>query len=194
MNFLAHLYLSGDNPEIMVGNFIADHVKGSAINNFSDKIQEGIRFHREIDFFTDSNPLIREAVARLRPGYRKYAGVVMDMYCDHFLAANWSTWSDTEIKTFTAACYAVLMAYDELLPERTRYMLHYMMKDDWLSAYAREEGIARALNGMSRRTTFTSNLEKAVETLKEDYAFYHDIFNQFFPQLILFSTDYLENQ
>ena len=193
MNFLAHLYLSGENQEIMVGNFIADHVKGNAINNFSNKIQEGIRFHRAIDHFTDSHPLIGEAVVRLRPGYRKYSGVVMDMYCDHFLAANWPAWSDTELTTFTAGCYGVLMAHVDLLPERTRYMLHYMIKDDWLSAYAREEGISRALNGMSRRTTFTSNLDKAVETLKVDHAFYQDIFNRFFPQLILFSKDYLEN-
>jgi acyl carrier protein phosphodiesterase len=86
------------------------------------------------------------------------------------------------------------MQYHDYLPERTRYMLHYMIKDDWLSAYAREEGISRALSGMSRRTTFNSNLENAVETLKADYGFYHDIFNRFFPQLIVFSRDYLQKQ
>ena len=192
MNFLAHLYLSGDDHEIMVGNFIADHVKGNAIHGFNDKIQMGIRFHREIDQFTDSNPYIKEAVVRLRPEYRKYAGVVMDMFCDHFLAANWKDWSQTDLKAFAANSYAVLMDHHDLLPERTRIMLPYMMRYDLLSNYARDEGIGFAFNGMSQRTTFVSNLEKAVVTLRADYDYYHQQFNRFFPQMISFAGEYLK--
>lgn len=193
MNFLAHLYLSGDDHEIMVGNFIADHVKGKAINGFNEKIQKGIRFHREIDQFTDSNPHIKEAVIRLRPEYRKYAGVVMDMYCDHFLAANWKDWSQTDLKAFASNSYAVLMDHHDLLPDRTRIMLPYMIRYDLLTAYAGEEGIAFAFNGMSQRTTFISNLEKAVGTLRADYDYYHEKFDLFFPQMISFAEDYLKN-
>ena len=193
MNFLAHLYLSGDDREIMVGNFIADHVKGNSINDFSERIQMGIRFHREIDQFTDSNAYIKEAVIHLRPEYRKYAGVVMDMYCDHFLAANWKDWSQTDLKAFAASSYAVLMDHHDLLPERTRIMLPYMMRYDLLSNYARDEGISFAFNGMSQRTTFVSNLENAVATLREDYDYYQRKFNQFFPQMISFAEEYLKS-
>jgi acyl carrier protein phosphodiesterase len=192
MNFLAHLYLSGDDHEITVGNFIADHVKGSAINGFSAGIQRGIRFHRAIDQFTDSHDQIREAVEKLRPGYKKYAGVVMDMYSDHFLASAWSEWSNVPIDDYTASRYEILMNHYQILPARTQYMLQYMVKDDWLSSYAQVEGIGMALRGMSRRTTFVSNLENAIDELKSDYDFYKKRFDVFFPEMILFAADYLK--
>lgn len=191
MNFLAHLYLSGDDDEISVGNFIADHVKGSAFSAYSQGIQRGIRFHRAIDHFTDSNAHIREAIERLRPGYKKYAGVVMDMYSDHFLAANWSVWSEVRLEDFATSRYALLMNHYEILPSRTQYMLQYMIKDDWLSAYAKIEGIGMALRGMSRRTSFISNMEKAVNDLRSDYDYYRNQFEMFFPEMITFGKHYL---
>ncbi|MBW6489923.1 MAG: DUF479 domain-containing protein [Lentimicrobium sp.] len=194
MNFLAHLYLSGDDEEISVGNFIADHVKGRAINGFSPDIQRGIRFHRSIDQFTDSNAYIREAVEKLRPGYNKYAGVVMDMYSDHFLAANWSKWSDVTIFDYTLSRYTLLMNHYEVLPPRTQFMLQYMIKDDWLSAYAEIDGIGMALKGMSGRTSFISNMEKAANELRTDYDFYHNLFELFFPEMIAFCKNYLNGE
>jgi acyl carrier protein phosphodiesterase len=189
MNFLAHLYLSGDHEELSVGNFIADHVKGKAIEKFSAGIQHGIRFHRGIDHFTDTHQLIRESVEHLRPGYGKYSGVVMDMFCDHFLAAGWHLWSDIPLKEFTHSKYAVLLKYEDILPARTQHMLKYMMRDDWLSSYADPRGLNMALNGMSRRTTFVSNLQHAAAELNGDREFYLSRFNRFFPELI----DYTQN-
>jgi acyl carrier protein phosphodiesterase len=187
MNFLAHLYLAGDKPESIIGNFIADHVKGNAIDTYSEGIQKGIRFHRSIDEFTDNNDIVHEAVIRLRPEFRKYAGVVLDMYYDHFLANAWSEFSNEKLIDFTHRMFEVVKSAHFLLPARSKYILPYMMTDNWLVNYKNFDGLHRALEGISRRTKFESNLENAVEFLKKDYEYYRLSFNQFFPQVIEFS-------
>ena len=91
MNFLSHLYLAGDSEELIIGNFIADAVKGSAFNQFSPGIQKGIVLHRKIDTFTDSHPVVELSKQRLRERYKKYASVIIDIYYDHYLAKNWNS-------------------------------------------------------------------------------------------------------
>lgn len=187
MNFLAHLYLAGNDPESIIGNFIADHVKGSAIDTYSQGVIKGIRFHRSVDEFTDNNDIVHEAVVRLRPAFRKYAGVVLDMYYDHFLANAWDEYSNEELFDFTRRMFEVIKASHHILPARSKYILPYMMADNWLMNYKYFDGLHKALSGISRRTKFESNLESAVENLKNDYDYYKESFNQFFPQLIEFS-------
>jgi acyl carrier protein phosphodiesterase len=184
MNFLAHLYLSGDNHDMIIGNFIADHVKGSKFNSYSPGIQAGIKLHRSIDHFTDNHPVVKESVERIRPDFRKYAGVVVDMYFDHFLSAGWHDWSVEPLSGFASRMFAILTASNGILPPRTKQMLPYMMNYDWLSGYGKFEGLDRAFKGMARRTPFYSNMESASEKLREDYSFYRDSFLVFFPELI----------
>lgn len=183
MNFLAHLYLSGENNDIIIGNFIADHVKGNSTAQFGNGIRTGITLHRAIDLFTDTHPVVRGAVDRLRPDYRKYAGVIVDMYFDHFLAAGWQNWSVEPLHEFTARMYGLLMASFEILPPRTRHMLPHMVKHDWLLNYGNFEGLHLALSGMAHRTPFMSMMETAADKLIDDYSYYQDSFEAFFPEL-----------
>ena len=192
MNFLAHLYLSGDHHDVIIGNFIADHVKGSKFNSYSPGIQAGILLHRSIDHFTDNHPVVKESVERIRPEFRKYAGVVVDMYFDHFLSAGWHDWSVEPLSDFASRMFAILTASNGILPSRTKQMLPYMMNYDWLSGYGKFEGLNRAFNGMARRTPFYSNMESASEKLREDYNFYRDSFHLFFPELILHAGEVRE--
>ena len=67
MNFLAHVYLSGNDFEVALGNLIADRVKGKQIQHYPLKIQKGIKLHRSIDNFTDNHPLFRVSVSALFP-------------------------------------------------------------------------------------------------------------------------------
>lgn len=184
MNFLAHLFLSGNNRDIIIGNFIADHVKGNKVASFGPGIRAGILLHREIDQFTDHHAVVKAAVERIRPEFRKYAGVVVDMYFDHFLSVGWQEWSNEPLSDFTLRMYGILSESADILPLRTRHMLPYMMEHDWLSNYGTFEGLDRALNGMARRTPFYSNMETAAEKLQQDYKFYGDSFRHFFPELI----------
>ncbi len=187
MNFLAHLYLSRNNKECIIGNFIADHVKGSKMNSYSNGIKAGILFHRKIDQFTDSNPVVQRTVLNLRPYFRKYSGVVLDMFYDHFLGNDWSKYSDSALEDFTDSMYSVLNESFHILPPRSQFILPYMMGEDWLTGYRTFEGLNNALTGISQRTTFYSNLDKAVEYLKDEYELYKDSFDEFFPQLVEYS-------
>lgn len=183
MNFLAHAYLAGDDENIIVGNFIADHVKGKAIYRFSDRIRDGIMLHRRIDAFTDSHPIVRQSSARLRHKFGKYSGVIVDMFFDHFLARNWQDYSTQPLKQFTSGIYKVIMRHFMILPPKTKRILPFMMADDWLAGYAYLEGLNMALTGMSRRTNFNSGMEFAVDALKSDYDIYHQEFKEFFVDL-----------
>ena len=191
MNFLAHLFLSGENEEIIVGNFIADHVKGNSINKFSDGIKNGIYFHREIDAFTDNHQIFIQSKNRLARKYRKYAGVIVDMFYDHFLSANWKDYSNEPLETFTKRMYKIVLKRFLILPSKTRRILPFMAKDNWLMAYGTTEGIHRALLGMAKRTPFESGMEQAVEDLKKDYKIYKEEFQKFFPEVISFSQEFL---
>lgn len=192
MNYLAHTYLSHNNEDILIGNFIADHVKGKAILNFSDKIRTGIVLHREIDQFTDSHPIFLKSKKRLANKYRKYAGVIVDMFYDHFLAANWKDYTDEDLEKYTKRVYKILMKKYLILPTKTKYILPFMAKSNWLMNYGTFEGIHRALSGMAKRTPYESGMERATGDLKKDYELYKKEFREFFPEVISFSLKRIE--
>lgn len=183
MNYLAHLFLAGNTPHIIIGNFIADHVKGSYILNYAPQIQQGIIMHRQIDTFTDSNSLVKQNIEKLRPHFHKYAGVVSDMYYDHFLSKNWNKFSNVPIEDFSQEKYDMLQAEKNIFPERSQKLLYYMSLNNWLVGYASFEGLQSAFNGIAKRTPFVSNMEHATEVLKADYEFFESNFFSYFPVL-----------
>lgn len=193
MNFLAHLYLSGVDEKVMIGNFIGDFVKGKDLETRYDlQIAKGVRLHREIDFFTDSHPIVKQSKDRLREKYRHFSGVIVDIYYDHFLAKNWSDYSDQLLPDYADKCYSVILSHETSLPEEVKYMLQYMIKGNWLVNYSKMEGIHRALSGMARRSKFDSKMEEASVDLQRDYADYEKEFASFFPLLKDYCHDWLK--
>jgi acyl carrier protein phosphodiesterase len=184
LNFLAHFYLTRHHAELTVGNFLADFVRGSIQNQFSQKVNEGIRIHRQIDSFTDSHPVVQASRQRLRSTYHKYAMVITDVYYDHLLALHWNSFSEIPLEKFSAGIYDTLKQHQEIFPERAKNTFHYMHLHDWLTSYRTLEGIEHALYGLSRRATFESGMENATADLKRDFTFYEKEFLLFFPQLI----------
>ena len=183
MNFLAHAYLSADDNMIMLGNLIADHVKGKASSKYEDKILMGIKLHHLIDEYTDNHQVFRRSCQRIKAEYKKYASVVIDMFYDHFLAANWNSFSSQALKHFSSHCYMLLMHYHTLLPPKTKRILPYMIKYDWLASYAKLDFLARSLEGISRRTSFDSGIEKSINALKENYYEFEKDFFDFYPEI-----------
>lgn len=183
MNFLAHLYLSGDDEEVLVGNFIGDFVKGAQIEQYAPKIQKGIRLHRSIDHFTDTHGVVLESKIRLRKKYRHYAPVIVDVFYDHFLAKNWPNFSQIPLKEYTENFYLLMKKYVSIIPKGVTTMLSFMSKDNWLYNYQFIEGIDRALTGMSRRTKYENKMDEASLTLKEHYQDFKREFDLFFPEL-----------
>lgn len=184
MNFLAHLYLSQHSEKLMVGNFIADGVKGKKYLQFDKGIADGILMHRAIDSFTDQHPVARHSKSLLRKKFGLLSGVIVDVFYDHFLAAHFQSYSDEPLEKFTAHCYAVLLKNENSMPERNRKMLFYMSEEDWLTSYADIDGIREALTGMSRRVKFENNLAEATDELEKNYSAFDNDFKEFFPQLI----------
>jgi acyl carrier protein phosphodiesterase len=186
MNFLAHLYLSGGSSELLIGNFIADAVKGKEYQKFSEGIIKGIKLHRKIDEFTDHHPVVLKSVERLRPAYSKYSAVIVDIFYDHYLAGNWIQYSDIPLNVYAQNIYKLITDHLDIMPARVHHFLPYMIQGNWLYNYSNLEGIENVLKGMSRRAKFVSHMENSINELRKDYLLYEEEFKSFFPELIAF--------
>lgn len=192
MNFLAHAFLSGSSEKILTGNFIGDFVKGrQTLARFEPEVARGIELHRAIDDFTDNHPVVAESKNRLRPKYRHYAAVIVDVYYDHFLARDWNQFHPQSLEHFAQRVYDVVSRHDEILPQGAKYMLPHMIRGNWLVNYAKLEGIHRALSGMASRTSYKSRMEEAVADLKNHYDLFLLEFRSFFPVLQTHVSDFL---
>lgn len=189
MNFLAHIYLSGNNELVTIGNFVADGVRGNKYKLYPLEIQAGIKLHREIDTFTDAHPLFRQSTKKLHKGYGHYSGVIVDIFYDHFLAKNWMLYSDVPLPDYIDDFYKSLNKNIDLLPERFKKITPIMIEGNWLLSYASIEGIQLVLNGMNRRTKGLSKMNEATKELKNNYNAFEKDFTLFFKELIKFSTE-----
>jgi len=183
MNYLAHLFLSGDNESLMLGNFIADHIKGNKTEKFSIEVKKGIELHRNIDYFTDHHPDFIKTRERLHKRHHKYAGVIADMFYDHFLAVHWRKYSNIELSNYVSFCYGVLLRNYTILPSKTKRILPFIIMQNWLVNYKSFDGMNRSFEMMARRVNYKSNIENAVTDLKKDYKKYNREFLDFFPDI-----------
>lgn len=192
MNYLAHVYLSGDHKMVTIGNFIADGIKGKSYQNYPIALQVGILLHREIDTFTDAHPTVRKSTKRLHEKYGHYSGIIVDILYDHFLAKNWKHYSNIPLAEYVDNFYDALEDNFEILPQRIQQMLPYMISGNWLLSYASIEGISKVLDGMNRRTKNRAKMNLAVEDLKQFYNEFETEFTSFFEELIQFSQNKLK--
>ena len=191
MNFLAHIYLSGDDEAIIIGNFIADGIKGRRYEKFPAPIAKGILLHRAIDSFTDSHPTVHQSTARLHKNYSHYSGVIVDILYDHFLAKNWNRYSDVPLEDYVQNFYGLLRKNFTTLPPRIQKMMPYMIADNWLLSYATIEGIGKILAQMNVRTKGISKMNLAVAELQKYYGEFEAEFTSFFKELIAYSQQKL---
>lgn len=183
MNFLAHIYLSENQPKVTIGNFIADQISRNKFDHFHPEIIKGIHLHRHIDHFTDTHGLVKQSKKRLHKNYSHYSGVIVDILYDHFLAKNWSFYSDEPLSLYIDRFYELLMDHQDILPEETQRLMPYMIKDNWLGSYSTVEGIGKILHQMNRRTKNRSKMNFAVIELEEYYGDFEDEFTSFFAEL-----------
>ena len=184
MNYLAHIYLSGDSEEIKVGNFIGDFVKGNQHQQFPEQVAYGIILHRRIDSFTDQHTIVRECIQLLRPGYGKYAGIVADIFFDHFLASNWKDYSMDSLHHFTKNAHSIFLSNFGLLPFKVKQFLPFLIYHKRLESYAQRENLFTVLEIMSRRTSLPANSEWAMQILNQEYDQFETLFRNFFSELI----------
>ncbi len=193
MNFLAHIYLSGDNDMVKIGNFMADSIHGNKPEDFPEDIKTGILLHRAIDTFTDSHPVFRQSTKRLHSEYHHYSGVIVDIFYDHFLAKNWDDYHIQPLKDYAESFYALLLANRDVLTTRTKNVINYMIPQNWLVKYADINGIAEILAQMDRRTKHKSGMANSVNELREFYPSFENEFKEFFEEVKEFSKDKLRS-
>ncbi|MBN2612782.1 MAG: DUF479 domain-containing protein [Bacteroidales bacterium] len=188
MNYLAHLFLSGSNEEVIVGNFIGDYVKGHNFNNYSEHIKKGILMHRNIDMFTDTSRIARASKSRFSSVYGKYSGIIIDILYDHYLALKWNLYSDANLEHFVDTIHAILMKNFKLLPEEVQSFVPSFINNNWLNTYKSIEGIEIVLDKMSKRTSLPDKTKNAIKIFREEYEFIEEEFLAYFPTLMDFVT------
>lgn len=183
MNFLAHIYLSGENELIQIGNFMADSIRGKSYTLYSPPLIKGILLHREIDTFTDAHPIFRKSKHRLHEKYGHYSGVIMDIFYDHFLAKNWANYSSISLEQTAEAFYDNLQRHYDLLTEPVKKMLPYLISQNWLISYSTLEGLSLILYQMDHRTKKRVAMHESIVELNQFYAEFESEFTAFFEEI-----------
>lgn len=186
MNYLAHLFLSGEDEGIIVGNFLGDLMSKKDIIKLPDEIRDGVYIHRRIDAYTDDHPEVRKGVRRLHARHSKYAPVLTDIYYDYFLAKNWETYSEESIRDFSLRTYAVLQDNVSFMPSGVQKYMKNLVAANWLSNYSHLEGIAFTFGKLKNKVTRPELLDGVMDSLMEQEADFDREFNRFFPDLITY--------
>jgi acyl carrier protein phosphodiesterase len=194
MNYLAHAYLSFDQPQILVGNMISDFVKGKIKFTYPQAIQNGIALHRAIDEFTDAHPATKQAKEFFRPAYRLYSGAFIDVVYDHFLALDANEFKDaTALKLFSLQVYNTLDKNFSFLPSRFQNFLPHMKEHNWLFNYQYAIGIENSFGGLARRAAYINESATAFAVFNKNYYELKDCYSIFFPSLKKFASQYISN-
>jgi acyl carrier protein phosphodiesterase len=193
MNYLAHAYLSFNEPEILAGNMISDYVKGKKQFDYSLPVQKGIRLHRAIDNFTDTHAATQELKSFFRPQYRLYSGAFADVVYDHFLANDDQQFATAEdLRKFAATTYQLLDGFTNIFPDPFQKMFPHMKQYDWLYNYRTPRGIEQSFGGLVRRAAYLTESKKAFEIFNRHYAAIQVCYDNFFPELKKYSLSKLD--
>lgn len=186
MNYLAHIFLSGDNEKIIVGNFIGDYVKGKKFLQYPESIRKGILLHRKIDTFTDQHEIFRETKRYFREDFGLYSGIIVDLFYDHLLAKNWNNYNEQTLRHFSKKTHSILLTHFLYLPRRVQGFLPTLIQNKRLESYQTLEGIGKSLEIMSRYTSLPDKSENAIQIFSENYSEIEIRFISFMKELIDF--------
>lgn len=185
MNYLAHIFLSGDDSQLQIGNFIGDFVKGSRVDDYPERIRNGIILHRKIDSFTDSHEVVREMIVTLRPTFGRYSGIIADMYFDFFLAISFSRYSSSKsLNTFALKFYLSTLLHYKMLPAKVKGFIFHFIFSNRLKKYASLKGLKSSLEIMAEYKVSAINPKRTIAFLVENQDDLEERFHLFFPDLI----------
>ncbi len=185
MNYLAHLHLAFRAKSSLLGNMMADYIKGTPSSDYSQAVIEGIRMHRRVDVLTDTHPLVKQARLLFPDEYRRVSPITLDVFWDHFLSLNWSTFEpDIPLTKFVTQTRNIIEPDLWQTPEKFQELNEYLWSQSWLIRYADKAYIAQTLKGMARRRPRLSALEGSYIVLETHYNELSEIFWQFYPQLL----------
>ncbi len=194
MNYLAHAYLSFNEPEVLTGNIISDFVKGKPKYNYSAGIQTGIQLHRSIDSFTDFHPATARAKSFFRPQYRLYSGPFVDVVYDHFLACDADQYLDYgDLEKFSLHVYNSLDNYLHVSPAHFQIIFPHMKAHNWLYNYRLKEGVKKSFGSLAHRAAYLHESDIAFEIFNQHYNEFRNCYEEFFPDIKKFAINNLSN-
>lgn len=185
MNYLFHLYLSGDDPDLLTGNFMGDFVKGRLGDDYPPRLRRGMELHRRIDSFAQNQPQFNRSRLRLSRDFGLYRGILVDLYYDHFLAVTWNDWSPETLDDYLHRVRRIVEERRSCLPERLQGILPVIF-EDMIPSYREIEGIGAALARMSRRVKRENPLAGGGSELIRHYEGLHEDFLEFLPAALEF--------
>lgn len=188
MNILAHAQLGSRTDDLMLGNLMGDFVHGPVPQGLRPDVEAGIRLHRAIDVYTDDHAIVRELRAGFVAPFRRYAGIILDIWFDHLLARDFARWSATPLAQFSDAVMTLLRTHGDELPQSMRQFVAYMARNGLPAAYADRTMIGRVFGGVSQRLARANPLADALAAIERHEDAIHDGFNRFFPELRAFAT------
>lgn len=194
MNYLAHAFLSFNEPELLVGNLISDFVKGRKKFDYPPGIQEGIALHRSIDAFTDEHPATQRAKEFFRPTYRLYSAAFVDVVYDHFLAADETYFTETSLAAFAERTYETLHSYSRFFPERFATMFPYMWQQNWLFHYRSKWGTGKSFGGVVRRAAYIDDSTAATIIFETHYDALKECYLEFIPEVYSLARNFVQNR
>ncbi len=183
MNFLAHIFLSGGENDIMLGNFMGDYVKGKDYQKYPDGIRKGIILHRAIDSFTDTHPVVHRSKTHLNARYHKFSGIIVDIFFDHFLCVEWERYASVPLQEYIHNFYRLAADNFSKFPPLVKRFLPFFIINNWLESYQTVEGIESVLYRMSQRTSLPGEAQYAIHELVREYDSFRQEFLEFFPSL-----------
>jgi acyl carrier protein phosphodiesterase len=190
LNYLAHIYLSGSDELLKIGNFMGDAVHGNKYLTLDPTIQKGILLHRAIDTFTDAHPIFRQSKHRLHEKYGHYSGIITDIFYDYFLSKNWEKFSEKPLEEFIVQFYDSLKTHYQLLNEKTQQIVPYLISQNWLATYASKKGIELTLKRMDYRMKRQSNMQQSITELSLFEQEFETEFLTFFKELCSFTENW----
>ncbi len=193
MNYLAHIYLSGPDPHVQVGGLLGDFVKGPLADRYPEQIETGIRLHRRIDATTDRHPLFLQRLAELPRPWRRYGGILLDIYFDHLLAARWDEFHPRSLDPFCRSFYAILQDHEPLLPDRARHFCRRAPEVRWLQSYADPGTVPLMLDNLGQRLRRPVSLGAAWPELRRRHPVLEETFYRLMEEHGTMAADYLRD-
>jgi acyl carrier protein phosphodiesterase len=184
MNWLAHLLLSEPTDEFRIGNLLPDMLPLDSLTGLPPGFLLGVNCHRRIDAFTDTHPVVRRSIGRLENRHRRFGGIIVDLFYDHFLARDWAAYSQLALEPFTEEVHAAFIRQRSRIPAPVVPVLEAMSEGNWLCSYREREGVRIALNRIGARLKKPQSLGDAVTDLELHYDALHGDFREFFPELL----------
>lgn len=194
LNFLGHIVLARDSAESRMGSFLGDFVKGlpsTFPDEYGAELVDGILMHRAVDVFTDAHPAFLRAKGLLAPERRRFAGIVVDIFFDHFLSQLWDRLLQVDREDFIQSFYGDASSFrlPEITPDFGK-VVNRMVEQNWLGSYATMEGIALTINRVASRSPRLAPMIGATDDLEADFDGFQECFEKFFPDVRRFANEW----